>query len=67
MVFLLSTAQTSLDTLTSVFSQIVTWVITFLHMISTEPLLLVGLAIVLVGLIAGVAFKMIRGRGKGRG
>lgn len=67
MIFFLLTATTSLTTLTSVFTQIVEWVISFLGLISSEPLLLVGLAIVVVGLVAGLAFKMIRGRGRGRG
>lgn len=69
MLFLLSGsgATTSLTTLGEVFTQIVQWVISFLGLISSEPLLLVGLAIVVVGLVAGLAFKMIRGRGRGRG
>lgn len=61
---MLLTATTSLTTLGEVFTQIVQWVISFLSLISSEPLLLVGLAIVVVGLVAGLAFKMIRGRGK---
>lgn len=61
---MLLTASTSLTTLTTVFTQIVEWVISFLGLISSEPLLLVGLAIVVVGLVAGLAFKMIRGRGR---
>lgn len=64
--FLASGATTSLTTLGEVFTQIVTWLISFLHMISSEPLLLVGLAIVVVGLIVGLAFRAIRGKGKGR-
>lgn len=65
MVFLLSsTPSTSLTTLTTVFTQIIEWVISFLGLISSEPLLLVGLAVVVVGLVAGLAFKMIRGRGR---
>lgn len=68
MVFLLSSSHTTaLTTLGEVFTQIVQWVISFLGLISSEPLLLVGLAIVVVGLVAGLAFKMIRGRGRGRG
>lgn len=59
-----STPSTSLSTLTSVFTQIIEWVISFLGLISSEPLLLVGLAVVVVGLVAGLAFKMIRGRGR---
>lgn len=64
MLFLLD-ATTSLSTLGTVFTQIVEWVISFLGLISSEPLLLVGLAIVVVGLVAGIAFKVIRGKGKG--
>lgn len=65
MIFLLSgTPSTSLTTLTTVFTQIIEWVISFLGLISSEPLLLVGLAVVVVGLVAGLAFKMIRGRGR---
>ena len=59
-----STPNTSLTTLGEVFQQMVQWVIDFLHLISTEPLLLIGLAMVVVGIIAGLAFKMIRGKGK---
>lgn len=61
---LTSTPNTSLSTLSEVFQQMVQWVIDFLRLISTEPLLLIGLALVVVGIIAGLAFKMIRGRGK---
>lgn len=57
-------ASTSLTTLGTVFNQIVQWVISFLGMISEEPLLLVGLAVVVVGLIMGIAFKAIRGKGR---
>lgn len=60
------TASTTLTTLGEVFTQIVQWVISFLGLISSEPLLLVGLAIVVVGTVAGLAFKFIKGRGKGR-
>lgn len=63
--FMLSgTPSTSLSTLTTVFTQIIEWVISFLGLISSEPLLLVGLAVVVVGLVAGLAFRMIRGRGR---
>lgn len=61
-----SAPATNLQTLTGVFETIVGWVISFLRMISTEPLLLVGLAVLVVGLVAGLAFRMIRGRGRGR-
>lgn len=63
-VFMLLSASTSLTTLGEVFTQVVQWVINFLGLISSEPLLLVGLAIVVVGIVAGLAFKMIRGRGR---
>lgn len=67
MVFLLtSTPSTSLTTLGEVFTQIVQWVISFLGLISSEPLLLVGLAIMVVGLIAGLAYRIVRGKGRGR-
>lgn len=59
-------ASTSLTTLTTVFTQIIQWVISFLGLIASEPLLLVGLAIVVAGLIAGLAFRMVRGKGRGR-
>lgn len=61
-----STAQTSLTTLATVFTQIVTWVIEFVGMISQEPLLLIGLAIAVVSTIIGIAFRAVRGRGKTR-
>lgn len=61
-----STAQTSLTTLSTVFTQIVTWVIEFVGMISQEPLLLIGLAIAVVSTIIGIAFRAVRGRGKTR-
>ncbi len=67
MVYLLLDATTSLTTLGTVFTQIVNWVISFLGLISSEPLLLVGLAVVVAGLIAGLAFRMVRGKGRGRG
>lgn len=58
------TATTTLTTLGEVFTQIVQWMISFLSLISSEPLLLVGLAIVVVSMVAGVAFRVIRGRRK---
>ena len=61
-----TTAQTSLTTLSTVFTQIVTWVIEFVGMISQEPLLLIGLAIAVVSTIIGIAFRAVRGRGKTR-
>lgn len=61
-----TTPSTSLTTLGTVFSQIVTWVIEFVGMISSEPLLLVGLAIAVVSTIIGIAFRAVRGRGKTR-
>lgn len=64
--FFLLDASTSLTTLGEVFTQIVQWIISFLGLISSEPLLLVGLAIVVAGLIAGLAFKMVRGKGRGK-
>lgn len=61
-----SAAVTSLTTLSTVFTQIIQWVIEFVGMISSEPLLLVGLAIVVAGLIIGLAFRAVRGKGRGR-
>lgn len=61
-----STAVTSLTTLGTVFTQIVQWVIEFVGMIAQEPLLLVGLAMVVVGVIIGIAFRAVRGKGKGK-
>lgn len=61
-----ATPQTSLTTLSTVFTQIVTWVIEFVGMISQEPLLLIGLAIAVVSTIIGIAFRAVRGRGKTR-
>lgn len=62
----LTTASTSLTTLGQVFTQIVQWVIEFVGLISSEPLLLVGLAIAVVSTIIGIAFRAVRGRGKTR-
>lgn len=53
---------TSLTTLGTVFTQVVEWMISFLGLISSEPLLLVGLAIVVVTLVVGIAFRVIRGK-----
>lgn len=64
---LTSTPSTSLSTLGEVFQQIITWLISLVGMISSEPLLLVGLALVITGAIFGLAFRVIRGRGRGRG
>lgn len=61
-----STAVTSLTTLGTVFTQIVQWVIEFVGMIASEPLLLVGLAMVVVGVVIGIAFRAVRGKGKGK-
>lgn len=61
-----STAVTSLTTLGTVFTQIVQWVIDFVGMIAQEPLLLVGLAMVVVGVVIGIAFRAVRGKGKGK-
>lgn len=61
-----STAVTGLTTLGTVFQQIVQWVIDFLGMISSEPLLLIGLGIMVVGVVIGIAFKAVKGRGKGK-
>lgn len=58
---LTSSPATSLTTLTSVFEQIVSWIISFLSMISSEPLLLIGLAVMVAGMIIGLAFRAIRG------
>lgn len=66
LILVASTAQTSLTTLSTVFTQIVTWVIEFVGMISQEPLLLIGLAIAVVSTIIGIAFRAVRGRGKTR-
>ena len=61
-----ATPSTSLTTLGTVFTQIVSWVIEFVGMISQEPLLLIGLAIAVVSTIIGIAFRAVRGRGKTR-
>lgn len=58
-----STAVTSLTTLGEVFTKIVQWVIEFLGLIASEPLLLIGLALIVVGAIIGIAFKAVKGRG----
>lgn len=63
--FLASTTPvTSLSTLSTVFTQIVNWMIEFVGLISNEPLLLVGLAILVVGMIVGLAFRAVRGKGR---
>lgn len=59
-------AVTSLTTLATVFTQIVQWVIEFVGLIASEPLLLVGLAIAVASTIIGIAFRAIRGRGRTR-
>lgn len=64
---LTSSPATSITTLGTVFQQIIQWLIDLVGMISSEPLLLVGLALVLAGAIFGLAFKVIRGKGRGRG
>lgn len=65
-ILLTATPVTSLTTLATVFTQIVQWVIEFVGMIASEPLLLIGLAIAVVSTIIGIAFRAIRGRGKTR-
>lgn len=59
-------AGTNLTTLGTVFTQIVQWVIEFVTLIGSEPLLLVGLAVAVVSTIIGIAFRAVRGRGKTR-
>lgn len=61
-----ATPVTSLTTLGTVFTQIVQWVIDFVGMIASEPLLLIGLAVAVVSTIVGIAFRAIRGKGKTR-
>lgn len=63
---LTASTSTSLTTLGQVFTQIVQWVIEFVGLISSEPLLLVGIAIAVVSTIIGIAFRAVRGRGRTR-
>lgn len=65
-VLLTLTATTSLTTLKTVFTDVVGWLVEFVGAISQEPLLLLGFTILVVGLIAGLAFRVIRGKGRGR-
>lgn len=62
----LQAAVTSLDTLKTVFTAVVQWVIEFVGLIASEPMLLIGLAIVVVSTVIGIAFRAIRGRGKSK-
>ena len=62
----LQAAVTSLDTLKTVFTAVVQWVIEFVGLIASEPMLLIGLAVAVVSTIIGIAFRAIRGRGKTR-
>lgn len=54
-------AATSLTTLGDVFTQIINWFISFVGLISGEPLLLIGLAVMVVGACIGLAFRAIHG------
>lgn len=67
MFFMLTTSPvTSLTTLTSVFQTFMTWMTTFLGTISEEPLLLIGVTILVVGSIIGLAYRALRGGSKRR-
>lgn len=52
---------TNLDGLTTVFSQLMTWMGTLVTTIASNPLLLVSLGIFVVGAVIGLAVRLIRG------
>ena len=54
-------AVTTLETLGDVFTQLINWFISFVGLISGEPILLIGLAIMVVGACIGLAFRAIHG------
>lgn len=57
----------SLTTLGTVLTTIWGWFTGFLSTLSTEPILLIGLAFIVASLIIGLVFSAVRGRGKHKG
>lgn len=55
------TAATPMENLTSVVSQIWTWITTGFSTITSQPLLLLGLGIFIAGAVIGLVYRMIRG------
>lgn len=55
-------ASTDLTTVGTVVTQIITWMTTMLTTIASEPLLLLGIAMFIVGGVIGLARRLIRGR-----
>lgn len=53
----------TLSTLTTVFEQILTWFTSFIQNISTNPLLLLGIAAMVASMVIRLAYKALHGRG----
>lgn len=54
-------ADSSLDNLKTVFTQITAWVKDIVTTITASPILMVGLGIFVTGAIIGLAYRLIRG------
>lgn len=52
-------SPTAMETLTTVFTQVVTWMTTLLTTITGNPILLLGIAIFAVGAAIGLARRLI--------
>lgn len=63
----MGTAASSLTTLGEVLTAIWGWFTGFLTTLSTEPILLIGLAFMVGSLVIGLVFSAVRGRGKRKG
>lgn len=55
--------EVTLTTLTTVFEQILTWFTSFIQNISTNPLLLLGIAAMVASMVIRLAYKALHGRG----
>lgn len=55
--------EVTLTTLTTVFEQILTWFTSFITNISTNPLLLLGVAAMVASMVIRLAYKALHGRG----
>lgn len=60
------TATSSLTALGEVLTAVWGWFAGFLSVLSTEPILLIGLAFIVAALVIGLVFSAVRGRGKSK-
>lgn len=58
---ILANAATGLDSVGTVFTQLMTWIGTLVTTIVSTPLLLIPTGIFMAGAVIGLAYRLIRG------